>query len=91
MLKIFILSILKWQLVMRAQKSDRSRFLLMLVREDRTDEGQELFVGIGVGELGSPTMVEFHKTRMRLITEGTGDRFDAVTDSTFCHSSIVNN
>ena len=23
--------------------------------------------------------------------EGTGDRFDAVTDSTFCHSSIVNN
>ena len=146
---------------MRAQKSDRSRFLLMLVREDRTDEGQELFVGIGVGELGSPTLVEFHKTRMRPVAidklrlttgvlpngmldglvwrerilvivpfvlkkdlvgtgsdyfsregvtevflfgncnvvntlfggflEGTGDRFDAVTDSEFCHSSIVNN
>ncbi len=29
--------------------------------EHRSDEGQELFVGIGVGELGSPTMVEFHK------------------------------
>ncbi len=46
---------------------DRSRFLLMLVREDRTDEGQELFVGIGVGELGSPTLVEFHKTRCSVV------------------------
>ena len=39
----------------------------MLVIEDRTDEGQELFVGIWVGELGSPTLVEFHKTRCSVI------------------------
>ncbi len=39
----------------------------MLVIEDRTDEGQELFVGIGFGEFGSPTLVEFHKTRCSVV------------------------
>ena len=37
--------------------------------EDRADEGRELFVGFGVGELGFPAKVEFHKTRMGLVAD----------------------
>ncbi len=34
-----------------------------------TDEGGELFVGFGVSELCSPTVVEFQETGMGLVTK----------------------
>ena len=40
---------------------------LLFVAENGTDEGKELFVMIGVRELCSPSLVEFHEAGMGLV------------------------
>jgi len=53
----------------KTKKSAEALFLLLLIEEDSSDEGRELFVGLGVSELSSPTVVQFHKTGMGLVTK----------------------
>ena len=51
-----------------AQKKRPKSLFLLLAEENGSDEWRELFVRIGVGELCFPTEIEFHKTRMGLVT-----------------------
>ena len=48
------------------KKSAEAPFLLF-VAENGSDEGKELFVMIGVRELCSPSLVEFHEAGMGLV------------------------
>ena len=48
------------------KKSAEAPFLLF-VAENGSDEGKELFVMIGVSELCSPSLVEFHEAGMGLV------------------------
>ena len=74
------------------QKKRRSAFLLF-VAENGSDEGRELLVGFWVGELCSPTLVEFHETRMGLVADddlGIAAGFGPITALTcFCGSERV--
>ena len=50
-------------------KSLFSTAFLLLTEENRSDESGELFVGVGVGELCPPTVVEFHEPGMGLVVD----------------------
>ena len=62
-----------------------------VLKEDLVGTGRNYFSREGVTEAFLFCNSDVVHTLFGGFLEGTGDRFDAVTDSTMSHSSIVNN